>query len=61
MKAAVYRRYGSPGVVSVADVPRPAPRDDEVLVRIHAATLGGSPTRTGTSRAGTSKATSSSR
>jgi NADPH:quinone reductase-like Zn-dependent oxidoreductase len=40
MKAAVYRRYGSPGVVSVADVPRPVPRGDEVLVRIHAATLG---------------------
>ena len=29
MKAAVCRRYGSPGVVSVADVPRPVPRDDE--------------------------------
>ena len=29
MKAAVYRRYGSPGVVSVDDVPKPAPRDDE--------------------------------
>ena len=40
MKAAVYRRYGSPGVVSVDEVPRPVPRDDEVLVRIHAATLG---------------------
>jgi NADPH:quinone reductase-like Zn-dependent oxidoreductase len=40
MKAAVYRRYGSPAVVSVDEVPTPAPRDDEVLVRIHAATLG---------------------
>jgi NADPH:quinone reductase-like Zn-dependent oxidoreductase len=40
MKAAVYRRYGSPGVVSVDEVPRPVPRYDEVLVRIHAATLG---------------------
>jgi len=40
MKAAVYRRYGSPGVVSVDDMPKPVPRDDEVLVRIHAATLG---------------------
>ena len=40
MKAAVYRRYGSPAVVSVDKVPTPAPRDDEVLVRIHAATLG---------------------
>jgi NADPH:quinone reductase-like Zn-dependent oxidoreductase len=40
MKAAVYRRYGSPDVVSVDEVPTPAPSDDEVLVRIHAATLG---------------------
>jgi NADPH:quinone reductase-like Zn-dependent oxidoreductase len=40
MKAAVYRRYGSPDVVSVDEVPKPVPRDDEVLVRIHAATLG---------------------
>ena len=40
MKAAVYRRYGSPDVVSVADVPTPVPRGDEVLVRVHAATLG---------------------
>jgi NADPH:quinone reductase-like Zn-dependent oxidoreductase len=40
MKAAVYRRYGSPGVVSVDEVPKPVPRDDEVLVRIHAATVG---------------------
>jgi len=40
MKAAVYRRYGSPDVVSVDEVPTPVPRGDEVLVRIHAATLG---------------------
>ena len=40
MKAAIYRRYGSPDVVSVDEVPKPVPRDDEVLVRIHAATLG---------------------
>jgi NADPH:quinone reductase-like Zn-dependent oxidoreductase len=40
MKAAVYRRYGSPGVVSVDEMPEPVPRDNEVLVRIHAATLG---------------------
>jgi NADPH:quinone reductase-like Zn-dependent oxidoreductase len=40
MKAAVYRTYGSPDVVSVDEVPTPVPRDDEVLVQIHAATLG---------------------
>ena len=40
MKAAVYRRYGPPDVVTVDDVPKPVPRDDEVLVRVHAATVG---------------------
>ena len=40
MKAAVYGRYGSPDVVTVDDVPMPVPRDDEVLVRLHAATVG---------------------
>jgi NADPH:quinone reductase-like Zn-dependent oxidoreductase len=40
VKAAVQRRYGPPDVVTVEDVPKPAPRDDEVLVRIHAAVVG---------------------
>jgi len=40
MKAAVHRRYGPPDVVTVADVPKPVPRDDEVLVRVHAAVVG---------------------
>ena len=40
MKAAVHRRFGPPDVVTVGDVPKPVPRDDEVLVRIHAATVG---------------------
>ena len=40
MKAAVYRSYGSPDVVTVDEVPKPVPRDDEVLVRVHAATVG---------------------
>jgi len=35
MKAAVYRR----GVIQVEDVAKPVPRDNEVLVRIHAATI----------------------
>ena len=34
MKAAVYRSYGSPGVVTVDDVPKPVPGDEEVLVRV---------------------------
>ena len=40
MKAAVYRRYGSPDVVTAEETPTPRPRDDEVLVRIRAATVG---------------------
>jgi NADPH:quinone reductase-like Zn-dependent oxidoreductase len=40
MKAAVHRRYGAPGVVTVEEMPTPVPRDDEILVRVHAATVG---------------------
>lgn len=39
MKAMVYHRYGAPGVVALARVPRPAPGDHEVLIRIHATTV----------------------
>ncbi|MEU4132548.1 NAD(P)-dependent alcohol dehydrogenase [Streptomyces wuyuanensis] len=36
MKAAVVDRYGAPDVVRIGEVPRPAPRGDEVLVRVKA-------------------------
>jgi NADPH:quinone reductase-like Zn-dependent oxidoreductase len=39
MKGVVRRCYGSPDVVRYEDIPRPAPADDEVLVRIHAASV----------------------
>ena len=39
MKAATIARYGSPGVVEVRVVPAPVPGPDEVLVRVHAATV----------------------
>src|SRR6185437_11418409 len=40
MKAAVCRRYGSPDAVTVEGVPTRSPRDDEILVRVRAATVG---------------------
>jgi NADPH:quinone reductase-like Zn-dependent oxidoreductase len=39
MKAAVFRRYGSPNVLQIKDVEMPVPQDNEVLVRIRAATV----------------------
>lgn len=36
MQAAVVDRYGAPEVVRIAEVPRPEPRADEVLVRVRA-------------------------
>ena len=39
MKAATIARYGSPGVIEVRAVPAPVPGPDEVLVRVHAATV----------------------
>ena len=39
MKAAIRDRYGPPHVVQVRDVDVPVPKDDEVLVRVHAASV----------------------
>lgn len=39
MKAAVQTAYGSPDVVVISDIPKPVPGDNEVLVRIVAATV----------------------
>lgn len=39
MKAAVYTRYGPPDVVRIVDVERPTAAANEVLVRVHAATV----------------------
>jgi NADPH:quinone reductase-like Zn-dependent oxidoreductase len=39
MKAAIQREYGPPDVVRVTEVAQPVPRHDELLVRVHAATV----------------------
>lgn len=39
MKAAVYTEFGSPDVVQVRDVQKPVPKDNEVLIQIHAASV----------------------
>ena len=39
MRAAVAARYGSPDVLKICDVLKPAPATGEVLIRVHAATV----------------------
>jgi NADPH:quinone reductase-like Zn-dependent oxidoreductase len=34
MKAIVYRRYGSPDVLSYEEMAKPAPAENEVLIRV---------------------------
>lgn len=42
MRAVVRTEYGPPDVVRIEDVPKPAPADNEVLIRVVAASINGS-------------------
>jgi NADPH:quinone reductase-like Zn-dependent oxidoreductase len=39
MKAAIHTTYGSPDVIQLVDLPKPVPKEDEVLVAIRAASV----------------------
>ena len=39
MRAAVQTRFGGPEVVHVAQLPKPVPKRDELLIRVHASTV----------------------
>ena len=39
MEAIIYHRYGSPDVLEFEEIPKPTPAEDQVLIRVHAASV----------------------
>ena len=39
MRAIVYHKYGTPDVLKLEEVDKPAPRDDEVLIKVYAVSI----------------------
>ena len=39
MRAIVYEKYGTPDVLELKDVDKPVPKDDEVLIKVHAVSI----------------------
>lgn len=39
MQAVIYQRYGPPDVLELQDIPKPTPTEEQVLIRVHAASV----------------------
>ena len=39
MKAMVFERYGPPDGIKLKEVPKPTPKEDEVLLKVHASSI----------------------
>jgi NADPH:quinone reductase-like Zn-dependent oxidoreductase len=40
MKAVMYTEYGAPEVLKLQDIAKPTPKEDELLIRVHAVSIG---------------------
>jgi Zn-dependent alcohol dehydrogenase len=43
MKAVVFTKYGTPDVLELKEVDKPVPKDNEVLIKVYAASISEAP------------------